>query len=155
MSSSRVLKTFVFFFSFFFGWGVVKGSPWEEEPGKSGVGIAHVRLHPPPPPRISIFSLRRPRFSLIERSREIELRVSLTFRLASPKLTQPRLLIRESGEEDSRAVSYVKMEPDLRELRASKSLRERRTFSSASIMVLIKRYNTYVTPWRGVEILHW
>lgn len=22
-------------------------------------------------------------------------------------------------------------------------------------MVLIKRYNTYVTPWRGVEILHW
>lgn len=117
------------------------------------MGIAHVRLHPPP--RISIFSLRRPRFSLIERSREIELRVSLTFRLASPKLTQPRLLIRESGEEDSRAVSSVKTEPDLRELRAGTSLRERRTFSSASIMVLIKRYNTYVTPWRGVEILHW
>lgn len=91
-----------------------KGSPREEEPGKSGVGIAHVRLHPPPP-LISIFSLRRPRFSLIERSREIELRVSLTFRLASPKLSQPRLLIRESGEEDIRAVSCVKTEPDLQE----------------------------------------
>lgn len=37
-----------------------EGSPREEEPGKSGVGIAHVRLHPPPPPLISIFSLRRP-----------------------------------------------------------------------------------------------
>lgn len=57
----------------------------EEEPGKSGVGIAHVRLHhPPPPPPISIFSPRRPHFPLIEKSWEIELRVSLTFRLASP-----------------------------------------------------------------------
>lgn len=55
----------------------------EKEPGKSGVGIAHVRLHPPPPP-ISIFSLRRPHFPLIEKSWEIELRVLLTFRLASP-----------------------------------------------------------------------
>lgn len=96
-----------------------KGSPWEEEPGKSGVGIAHVRLHPPP--LISIFSLRRPRFSLIERSREIELRVSLTFRLTSPKLTQPRLLIRESGEEDSRAVSCVETETYLQELRGGES----------------------------------
>lgn len=73
-------------------------------------GIAHVRLHPPPP-LFSIFSLRRPRFCFIERSREIELRVSLTFGLASPKLTQPRLLIRESGEEDSLAVSRVKADP--------------------------------------------
>lgn len=58
----------------------------EEEPGKSGVGIAHVRLHPPPPPPppISIFSLQRPHFPLIEKNWEIELRVSLTFRLASP-----------------------------------------------------------------------
>lgn len=86
--------------------GEKKGSAWEEEPGKSGVGIAHVRLHPPPP-LISIFSLRRPRFSLIERNREIELRVSLTFRLASLKLTQPRILIRESGDEDGRAVSRI------------------------------------------------
>lgn len=107
---------YIYIFLYFFWAGDGKGSPWEEEPGKSGVGIAHVRLHPPP--QISIFSLRRPRFSPIERSREIELRVSLTFRLASPKLTQPRLLIRESGEEDGRAVSYVKTEQHLRELRA-------------------------------------
>lgn len=109
------------------------------------MGIAHVRLHPPP--LISIFSLRRPRFSLIERSREIELRVSLTFRLASPKLTQPRLLIRESGGEDRRAVSCVKTESDLQELR----VRERvagggSNIFSVLIVVLIKRCSTSVTP---------
>lgn len=118
-------------------WKKKKDSPWEEEPGKSG--IAHVRLHPPP---ISIFSLRRPRFSLIERSREIELRVSLTFRLASPELTQPRLLIRESGEEDSHAVSPVKTEPHLQELRRMKATEGDKNISTASITVLIKRYTT-------------
>lgn len=35
-----------------------EGSPRKEEPGKSGVGIAYVRLHPPP--LISTFSLRGP-----------------------------------------------------------------------------------------------
>lgn len=124
-------------------------STGEEEPGKSGVGIAHVRLRPPPL-LISIFSLRRPRFSLIERSREIELRVSLTFRLASPKLSQPRLLIRESGEEDIRAVSCVKTEPDLQEFACMREpLGEIQTFfffSSAVIKALIKCSAASVTP---------
>lgn len=106
---------------------------------QESLGLLMVCLHPPP---ISIFSLRRPRFSLIERSREIELRVSLTFRLASPELTQPRLLIRESGEEDSHAVSSVKTESHLQELRRMKAAEGDKNISSALITVLIKRYTT-------------
>ena len=126
----------------------------EEEPGKSGVGIAHVRLHPPPR-RISIFSLRRPHFPLIEESWEIELRVSLTFRLASPKLTQPRLrvLIRESGEEGSCAVDWVCVQAGRTYVSVCVD-KNQGLKKSLSVLIppIIKYYAAYPTAWGDKQI---